>query len=1047
MNQMKKITGFPSVLVEILKTNDETNCPLPIKQSASVYLKNLVSNSYRTDLEALDQAKEFSIHENDKAFLRENVLEAVVVVPDQIRNQLAVVINKMIKADYDTGKWQNDLNQKILDFIQNENSTPHMWLAALIALLQLTKVFEYKSEKERSLLLNAMQTFLPVMLDVSNKLIEDNTSNAQLLQKYILKIFFALSQYNLPQSILQNQIDRWMIIFQKVLEAPVPAESAELDEEDRLELPHWKAKKWALHIITRLFERYGAPGSVEDEYEEFAKFFLENCAVPLLNIQMGILVKKRNGEWVSPRVIQLILTYLTQSVNHAKTWECLKGEVFGTMLKELLFPLMCFTEEDAELWEDDPEEYIRIKFDVFEEMTNPKSAAEDFLSIATTKRKGPLTIAMQFVQGLLVETDSLSAAQYDGVFNLICSLSDQLMKKKPYKNQIDQLTTNFFIPLCTREQGYLRARGLHCIKRFSEANLKKQTIKKVFDISLQLLCKADEDLPVRVEAAMALSKLASENPEKASDFMKTNIGTVLEKCLKLVNETINDDLTDVVKQFIQEFSEEVEPFAVQLAEGIAESFIHMAGNCTETDEDYDNKALTSVGILTTLETLLEMMEDSADLVTALEEVVVKVIKWVFQHRKMDYYEEAMSLLSSVTTHHVSDNVWDALPVLNEILDAGDDGGVEFFVDMMPAVHNFVTVNSQKFFDDVNNLQVVFGMVSTVLNSDDSGEDAETHALKLLEVCIFQVENRVPGVISNAVNLAYERGFGQIAIQRDVKTSELRTMCVQVIMAGLYTDQTQETLNYLNTKNWMDSGIRQWLDDFDCIFGIHDRRLALMTVAKFLSAGGVLPRAILDNSTTLFTKCMMLFKGLEKAYEWKAAEEDSEDGSVDSDDEDMAHGDETAANSFGREDITNELDDNEDDLDDGKQYLEMLKRFQLEDGEDEGETAMEDYTTVIDEDGIPFIGAQKDKEGTVIQHEIPDEYIIFMEAINNLQTTNLQMYQTLIGSLDKDDAKYYEHVQGLAKKRFNAKKSEGIKNQGGYDFKPDLQANFNFTNNS
>ena len=249
----------------------------------------------------------------------------------------------------------------------------------------------------------------------------------------------------------------------------------------------------------------------------------------------------------------------------------------------------------------------------------------------------------------------------------------------------------------------------------------------MFDISLQLLCKADEDLPVRVEAAMALSKLASENPEKASDFMKTNIGTVLEKCLKLVNETINDDLTDVVKQFIQEFSEEVEPFAVQLAEGIAESFIHMAGNCTETDEDYDNKALTSVGILTTLETLLEMMEDSADLVTALEEVVVKVIKWVFQHRKMDYYEEAMSLLSSVTTHHISDNVWDALPVLNEILDAGDDGGVEFFVDMMPSVHNFVTVNSQKFFDDVNNLQVVFGMVSTVLNSDDSGEDAETHA--------------------------------------------------------------------------------------------------------------------------------------------------------------------------------------------------------------------------------------------------------------------------------------------------------------------------------
>lgn len=220
----------------------------------------------------------------------------------------------------------------------------------------------------------------------------------------------------------------------------------------------------------------------------------------------------------------------------------------------------------------------------------------------------------------------------------------------------------------------------------------------------------------------------------------------------------------------------------------------------------------------------------------------------------------------------------------------------------------------------------------------------------------------------------------------------------------------------------------------------------MVMSKFLSAGN-LPSAILDNSNSLFPKCMMLFKGLEKAYEWKAAEEDSDDEEVDSEDDEMAHGDEQVANGFGREDITNELDDNEDDLDDGKQYLEMLKRFQLEDGEDEGETAMEDYTTVMDEDGIPFIGAQKDKDGTVVQHIIPDEYIIFMEAINHLQQQNQSLYQTLIGSLEKDDEKYYEHVQDLAKKRFNAKKSETIKNQGGYEFKPNMQANFNFTNGS
>merc|ERR1712173_135356 len=93
-------------------------------------------------------------------------------------------------------------------------------------------------------------------------------------------------------------------------------------------------------------------------------------------------------------------------------------------------------------------------------------------------------------------------------------------------------------------------------------------------------------------------------------------------------------------------------------------------------------------------------------------------------------------------------------------------------------------------------------------------------------------------------------------------------------------------------------------------------------------------------------------------------------------------------------------------------------FQLEDGDDEGETAMEDYTTVIDEDGIPFIGAQKDKDGTVIQHDIPDEYIIFMESINNLENSNKQMYQTLVGSLEEDDAKYYEHVKDFLKNKYS-----------------------------
>ena len=40
------------------------------------------------------------------------------------------------------------------------------------------------------------------------------------------------------------------------------------------------------------------------------------------------------------------------------------------MVRDVLFPLMCYTDEDDELWKDDPYEYIRLKFGEFHAATH-----------------------------------------------------------------------------------------------------------------------------------------------------------------------------------------------------------------------------------------------------------------------------------------------------------------------------------------------------------------------------------------------------------------------------------------------------------------------------------------------------------------------------------------------------------------------------------------------------------------------------------------------------------------------------------------------------
>lgn len=46
-----------------------------------------------------------------------------------------------------------------------------------------------------------------------------------------------------------------MEIIRAIVDRPVPEQTNTVDEDDRVDLPWWKTKKWALHILCRMFER------------------------------------------------------------------------------------------------------------------------------------------------------------------------------------------------------------------------------------------------------------------------------------------------------------------------------------------------------------------------------------------------------------------------------------------------------------------------------------------------------------------------------------------------------------------------------------------------------------------------------------------------------------------------------------------------------------------------------------------------------------------------------------------------------------------------
>jgi len=100
-------------------------------------------------------------------------------------------------------------------------------------------------------------------------------------------------------------------------------------------------------------------------------------------------------------------------------------------------------------------------------------------------------------------------------------------------------------------------------------------------------------------------------------------------------------------------------------------------------------------------------------------------------------------------------------------------GVEYFVEMMPCLHNYITVDTDAFLSDPNRVLAVCNIIKKVLLDDSPGEVLECHAAKLVEILILQCRERICPSLPGLLQLIMER------LSRPISTSELRTMCLQV----------------------------------------------------------------------------------------------------------------------------------------------------------------------------------------------------------------------------------------------------------------------------
>ena len=112
-------------------------------------------------------------------------------------------------------------------------------------------------------------------------------------------------------------------------------------------------------------------------------------------------------------------------------------------------------------------------------------------------------------------------------------------------------------------------------------------------------------------------------------LIKPVVPKVLETVLMLIRETVNDDLNGVIQRLITYFEDDIAQYAVNIAHHLAETFRVVLER--DDDENVEDRAMTAMGLLNTIESMVNVLEENKPIMQQLEPVVLNIVGYVLQN--------------------------------------------------------------------------------------------------------------------------------------------------------------------------------------------------------------------------------------------------------------------------------------------------------------------------------------------------------------------------------------------------------------------------------
>ncbi|KYG45707.1 hypothetical protein M433DRAFT_66708 [Acidomyces richmondensis BFW] len=979
--------GFLDALLNILEAEQEN----AVRLSCVVYFKNRVSKGW---IKAEEEQPQNAISDQEKAAVRARLVPIIASAQPSTRAQLVVALQKILHCDFPK-HWPDfvDTTIKLLN-TQDVSSV----FAGLQCLLAICRTYRFKLGDSRGDFDQIVAATFPQVVQIGNSLVNETSLEAGEMLRTVLKAYKHAIYFELPMLLRSHQamVD-WCSLFLRVVAKEPPANSM-MEDMDEREMNHWwKCKKWAYVNLNRLFVRYGNPTTLQkgngEDYTDVAKDFITNFAPEILKGYLNEIdhwIHKRR--WLSKPCLSYTLAFMDECVKPKITWDHLKPHM-PILIHHLVFPVLCQSDEDLEQFDEEPAEYLHRKLNFYEEVSAPDVAATNFLVTLTKSRRKQTFDVLTFINEIVnryesAPDDQKNPREKEGALRMIGTLANVILgKKSPIADQVEYFFVRHVFPEFRSPHGFLRARACDTLEKFESLDFKDPNNLTIIYRNI-LESMADECLPVRVEAALALQPLIRHDPIRT--MMQQNIPQIMQQLLKLANEVDVDALANVMEDFVEVFATELTPFAVALTEQLRDTYVRIVkelierNQSKEGDDGYgdflDDKSITALGVLQTIGTLILTLESTPDVLAHLETILTPVISITLEHKLYDLYNEIFEIIDSCTfaAKVISPTMWKAFELIHQTFKSGAELYLE---DMLPALENFVNYGWKELLVTRPYLEAIVDMVRTIFKDEKVGGVDRICGCKLAEIVMLNLRGGVDDFIPEFISLGMT-----ILTNDELKVKSYKIHLMEMVINAIYYNP-RLALNVLEANGWTNKFFSFWFSSIDSFTRVHDKKLSIGAITALLTLrSDEVPQSVRQGWPRLLQGIVRLFQTLPAAMKNREAAQQEEDFGLSGNYEDEEDENDWEA---GGEDWENEEETETTDIkDESSAYLDFLSqqaaKFNTAVGEDDGDDELEEESLL---------------ETPLDQME---PYGLFKQTLHSMTQQDPQLYAQLTGQLQPEE---------------------------------------------